>query len=199
MTEQRDPRPLLKAAFDQATAVLRTVGADDLRRPTPCTEFDVEALVRHLLGVAGRIAAVPTGTPLDAVPAIEPFLPVDPAAEFAARAERARGAWAGEDVLTREMDVPWGRHPGFVVAAGFAMEVTTHSWDLADAIGYRTPLDEALGEAVLGLARMVLPAGGREHLPFAIPVPVADDAPVYERLAAWLGRRPVAATATVTR
>jgi uncharacterized protein (TIGR03086 family) len=191
MTEQRDPRPLLAAAFTQTAAVIKAVGPDDGPRPTPCTDFDVDALLRHLIGVAERVGDVPAGIPLKEGHAIVDALPDDPAAAFVELADRALGIWADDSLLGQEMTVPWGRLPGFAVAGAYAMEVTTHGWDLAEAIGYGSPLDEQLGEAVLGVARMALPAEGREGFPFDAAVAVADDAPVYERLAAWLGRRPV--------
>jgi uncharacterized protein (TIGR03086 family) len=192
MTETRDPRPLLAAALTQTASVIKAVRPDDRARSTPCADFDVDALLRHLIGVAERIGDVPAGLPLRDGPAIVDRLPDDPAAAFVELADRALGIWADDSALSREMTVPWGRLPGFAVAGAYVMEVTTHGWDLAQAIGYGSPLDEQLGEAALGVARMALPADAREEAPFDPPVAVPDDAPVYERLAAWMGRRPVA-------
>lgn len=46
-----DPRPAFFAAADQAARLICEVTPADLRRPTPCAEFDVEALTGHVVAV----------------------------------------------------------------------------------------------------------------------------------------------------
>jgi uncharacterized protein (TIGR03086 family) len=112
--------------------------------------------------------------------------------DFAERADKALAAWSDDSVLDRTLTVPWGTMPGFAVLGGYVMEVTTHSWDLADATGRTAELDPELSEAALGVAQRALPAE-RDGFPFDPPVAVPDDADPHTRLAAWMGRRPVAA------
>ena len=50
-----DPRPMFVLALDQTQAIIDTVGADDLDRPTPCPEYDVRTMLGHLVTVVGRI------------------------------------------------------------------------------------------------------------------------------------------------
>jgi uncharacterized protein (TIGR03086 family) len=103
-------------------------------------------------------------------------------------------AWGDDALMTTEFDLPWGRFPGAGAVAGYTLEMTTHGWDLADAIGYRGPLDDRLAEAALAIAQRILPPERRgEGVPFEAPVPVAGDADPYVQLAGWLGRRPVLA------
>jgi uncharacterized protein (TIGR03086 family) len=192
MTTNPDLRPLLRGAFAQAHSVIGEVRPDQWGDPTPCAEFDVRALLGHLLAVADRIAALPGGADVGAMPSqCEPT--GDVAADFATRGHRAADAWADDDVLDRVLTVPWGQFPGFAVAGAYVMELVTHTWDLADATGLTDKLDADLSEAALGIAQRALPGDAREGFPFALPVDAPAGADAHTRLAAWMGRRPVLA------
>jgi uncharacterized protein (TIGR03086 family) len=190
MTTNPDLRPLLQRAFTQAHTVIAAVRPDQWSDPTPCTDLDVRGLIGHLLAVADRIAAMPTGVDVTTLPWLcEPG--DDVAADFAERGHRATTAWADDSVLDRILTAPWGKLPGFVLAGAYVMEVVTHTWDLAAATGQTGSLDDDLGEATLGIAHQALPGDARDGFPFDPPVPVADGADPYTQLAAWMGRRPV--------
>jgi uncharacterized protein (TIGR03086 family) len=66
-------------------------------------------------------------------------------------------------------------------------EFAVHAWDLARAIGYDAPLDPDVAERALAFMGTALTDDMRGAA-FAPAVPVADDAPAYERLAAFAGR-----------
>jgi uncharacterized protein (TIGR03086 family) len=73
------------------------------------------------------------------------------------------------------------------------VETLVHGWDLARATGRELDVPAQVAEAELAFSRDLLgrlPAG---RTPFAPSRPVADDAPALDRLAALLGRAPVAA------
>jgi uncharacterized protein (TIGR03086 family) len=190
-----DPRPNFAAAFAQAIAVTEQVRPEDLDRPTPCAEFDVRTLLGHLLGLAGRIDHIGRGGHFAEAPAvIEDFDPATVPAELARRRDAAVHTWSDDTLLTRSFPVPWGEAPGFGVIGVYVQELTVHSWDLAEAIG-ASGLDPALAEACLPVAQMVLPPEPRGgEVPFGPGVAVAEDADPYERLAGWLGRRPLVTT-----
>lgn len=57
--------------------LLGAVGPDRLAGRTPCADFDVETLVRHLFGVADRLVAMGGGRPAESVPPSIPALPDD--------------------------------------------------------------------------------------------------------------------------
>lgn len=186
-----DPRPVLLRAADQAVAVIDLVQPGDAGRPTPCDEFDVARLVGHLLAVLGRITYVAGGGHAFDVPSmIEGVAPQDWAADATTRRALLGEAWADDAVLDRVLHLPFGDVPGRGAALAYVQELTTHSWDLASALGRRELLDPALGAVAADAARRFVPDAHRGQIPFGAVVPVADDAGPYDRLVAWLGRDP---------
>ncbi len=183
-----DLRPALSRALDQAEAVIASVTPDQLTRSTPCTEWDVRALLSHLVLVARRIAVLGQGRS-----ALEVQLEAIPDGEvrqaFHTAREAADRAWADDAALTREVEVPWGRMPGGVVLAGYLPEVVMHTWDLEIATGSSIPLDPELTEVALTAAHRSLPAE-RDQFPFAPVVEVPENAEAIDRLAGWMGRAP---------
>ncbi|MFJ9907313.1 TIGR03086 family metal-binding protein [Streptomyces sp. NPDC101152] len=188
-----DPRPFYTRATEQAAALINTVRADQLDSPTPCTEFDVRALLGHIVGGSLRIAVVGEGGDGLAVRPVADGVPDDGwiAAYEEVRA-RVLEAWEGDDRLEAPVRVPWGEVPGRAALSGYVMELVTHTWDLSESLGRPVELDPELAEFALATARRVLPDPERdEQTPFASAVPALETADTYGRLAAWLGREPL--------
>ena len=200
-----DPRMTFAKAVALATAVIERVGPHQLANPTPCPEYDVEALLGHLVVVLRRVAALGRGD--------DPFgagvmAPVDgdlKGAWMAATGE-VDEAWADDAVLGRTMRLPWAEASGAAMLVSYLNEVTVHTWDLATATGQRPAWDPQIlslafdgirflpGEnrsSVFEAMRSELPPERQNFAdPFADAVPVAGDAPLIDRLVAWNGRRP---------
>jgi uncharacterized protein (TIGR03086 family) len=189
LQELPDPRPLLFRSLDQAALVVRAVSADQHCLPTPCTEFDVKALLTHIVGVCNRVAGAGRGEPQAGaaqVPAGSEGLLADICDDLSAE---ARAVWADDAVLDRKVSLPFGTFDGATVAAIYTMELTAHAWDLARATGRVGILDDELALASLAVAHFALPVDQRGGpIPFDAVVAVADDASPYDRLAAYLGR-----------
>jgi uncharacterized protein (TIGR03086 family) len=193
MTDSNDPRPFLYQSFDQTASVVGAVRADDLGKPTPCSEFDVAALLGHLVVAGTHVLDAAVGRPPTSP---DPFASAvtaeDWAKAFDAVRQEAVAAWeqAGGQ-LDKVLDLGWGQFPGALVARIYQAELTTHSWDLAKAIGRRDLLDDRLAEVGLPLMHEMLPASERVgDTGFGPVVEVPADAPVYDRLAGWMGRQP---------
>src|SRR3954467_4071432 len=173
-----DPRPAFAGAVALAVDTAAAVRPDQLDRPTPCPEYDVRALLGHLLSVLRRVAAVGRGAPPFSVPQVTTDVPDDGwGAAARAAADDVLAVWADDTLLDRELTLPYGTHRGGVALATYTGELSTHTWDLAAATG-QSPAwdDDALAVALAG-SRHVLPAEGRGgRLPFAAVVPVPDDA-----------------------
>jgi uncharacterized protein (TIGR03086 family) len=194
MTENQDPRPLHRRAIAQTEAVVAAVTPDQLALPTPCTEYDVRALLSHIAGGLTRAALVGEGDPgALARPAVVDGVPDDgwPGA-YRAAAARATAAWTDDAKLDALVEVPWGKVPGRFAIAGYIQEILAHGWDLAKATGQETERDPELALWALGTARRILPPDirGNDGVPFGPVVDAPADAAPYTQLAAWLGRRP---------
>lgn len=199
MTALSDPRPLLERAVAQAARVVGAVGPDRLDDPTPCTDFDVRQLLGHLLFAARRAAEAGDRAPITEAPDATMNGPADGrwAEAFELQGAALVAAWQRPGALDGEVRLPFGTFPAAVVAWIYAMELVTHAWDLATAVGAADLLEPDLFETVLPFARQILPPEGRgaPELPFAAVVAVPDDVTAPDRLAAHLGRVPVAAGA----
>jgi len=164
----------LQRALTQAADVLDRVAADDLARPTPCSEWDVRALANHLLGATRVFVTMLQGSPPG----------------WAGREDFAEGF--GEEMrrrgnvlinLWRETTDETMVDPDWQAA-----EIATHTWDLSVALGHALDgLDEAVAQrAVVTMDRVLGPA--RNGRAFQNARQAAAGSNAYEHLAAYAGR-----------
>jgi uncharacterized protein (TIGR03086 family) len=187
-----DPRPIHHRAMAQTEAIVAAVKPGQLGLPTPCAEYDVRALLSHIIGGLNRVAIFGEGGDGLARPARADGVPDDgwPDA-YRAAAQRARAAWADDAKLDAVVEVPWGKIPGRFAIVGYIQEILTHGWDLAHATGQPAEGDPELASFALASAKQVLPPEARGgDIPFGPVVAVPSDAGPYAQLAAWLGRQP---------
>ncbi|MGK5114734.1 TIGR03086 family metal-binding protein [Geodermatophilus sp. CPCC 205506] len=184
-----DVRELFTAALEQAERVVARVGREQFALPTPCAEWNVQALLGHLLATVQRAERVAGGQPASSVPQV---LAVDTRGRWASRFEaataKARHAWS-RDTAPADVPAPWGLVPGPVALSGFVLELVAHTHDLVVGTGSPEPLDDRLATAALRIAERLVPAALRGAA-VADPVPAAPGAADYARLAAFLGRAP---------
>lgn len=174
-----DNAVLLAQAVDQANAVIAAMPAEKATAPTPCADFDVARLIQHVAMVADRVStAIAPGS-------------ARPSADWG----QARGQLRpllDEAIPDKVVDLPFGQLPLSAALGVFVGEFVMHSWDLAVAIGRADLLGDDLGATALAMVAARIPESPRAQMPFGDVVPVPGDAPVYDRLAGWLGRNPAA-------
>jgi uncharacterized protein (TIGR03086 family) len=187
-----DPRPLHRRAMAQTESLVAAVSPAQLSLPTPCAEFDVRALLSHIVGGLNRVAIVGEGGDALARPARADGVPGDGwLAAYRAAAARAQAAWTDDATLDALVVVPWGKIPGRFALAGYVQEILMHGWDLAKATGQPTEGDPELASWALAGAKRILPPESRgDDVPFGPVVSIPSDSGPYAQLAAWLGRRP---------
>jgi uncharacterized protein (TIGR03086 family) len=193
MTAPKDPTDDLRRSLAQSALVIGRTRPDQQGWPTPCSDFDVAALIGHLVFAAYRVARVGRREVVDGDPTAQRSLAPDewgPA--FSTCAAEALAAWQRPGAFEGDLALPFGTFPAPVVAAIYTLEQVTHAWDLAAALGATELLDPALAEATLPTARQLLPPEGRDlpEMPFDPVVEVPGTAPAYDRLAGYLGRSP---------
>ncbi|MEO7398580.1 MAG: TIGR03086 family metal-binding protein [Ilumatobacteraceae bacterium] len=192
-----DPRPAFASAVETALAVIDRIRPDQFDDPTPCTEYDVRQLSMHLMAALNRIAVVGAGGSFTSTPdVVGNVADADVPAATRRFADQVAVSWADDAVLGRILELPWANLPGAVAMMIYVNEVIVHAWDLATATGQHPIWDDEVVGIAFAAIRRGLPAegrageDGRPAAPFADVVPVADDAPLIDRLVAWNGRRP---------
>lgn len=191
MTNTADPREYYARALAQTESIVAAVRTGQLDYPTPCPEYDVRALLSHIVGGINRTAVVGEGGSLSATPAMVDGVADDGwLAAYRTASARAAAAWADDVRLDALVSVPWGTMPGRGALSGYVQETLMHGWDLATATGQQTELDPELAAWTLALAQRILPPEPRGgDIPFGPVVPVGADAGGYAQLAGWLGRK----------
>ncbi|MBW0117579.1 TIGR03086 family metal-binding protein [Pseudonocardia abyssalis] len=186
-----DPRPYYAQALAWVRDLMAAVPADRLDDPTPCSAYDVRALLGHLVATVGRARVIGEGGDPGTEPVVVTGVPDDGWADaYAAAAERMWPVWRAAGMLDREVVAPWGTAPGRTAVWAYLNETLVHGWDLAVATGQPAEFaDPAVAEQVLAAVADLIPAGTRGGpVPFAAVVASRPDAGPTERLANWSGR-----------
>ncbi|MEU7907890.1 TIGR03086 family metal-binding protein [Actinoplanes sp. NPDC049118] len=166
----------LADVVERTGRLISGIAPDQWTEPTPCAEWDVRALVDHVVAGNALFTASLSGQ------GGKPDGYVD-------SAERMLAAFRAPGALDKVVEVPFGRVPGMVALHLRIADVVVHGWDIARATGQRADYPDDVVEQALAFSLAALPAVRSDRSPFAPPQPVDDDAPVLERLAACLGRK----------
>jgi uncharacterized protein (TIGR03086 family) len=188
MTAAGDPVELLDRALAQAGAVIAGVRpAEQAALPTPCSDWDVRALVNHLVQDVQQFTASAAGGSWQ--PAEGDRIGDDWVGAYREAADSLLEAWRRPGALDQTVRLPFGEFPASWRVGQQTADLAVHAWDLARATGQSTDLDPEVGRAALDWARENLRAEFRGDS-FGPEVAVADDAPLYDRLAGFFGRDP---------
>ncbi|MDI5979994.1 TIGR03086 family metal-binding protein [Amycolatopsis magusensis] len=194
MTTQpvHDPRRSFAQALDQTARQIAATRPDELGKRTPCADYDVRALLGHLIAVLHKLVHVSVGGDARELPDVVRDIADDAwGGAFAEARGQVERAWADDAMLDRMVTLPWGTMPGRVALDAYTHEFTVHSWDLAHATGRLADLEPALAvEALQAFVEFAPPDERGEQGPFGPVVQVSEDAAPYTRLAAYLGRQP---------
>jgi uncharacterized protein (TIGR03086 family) len=202
-----DIRTVFARALATGGDVIGNVRPEQLDGPTPCPDYDVRTLIGHLVGVLERVTRMGRGeNPFEAPDRVsgladDAWLPA-----WSDAAQRVTDAWADDISLVRIVHLPWAQESGALTLASYCNEITVHTWDLATATGQHPAWDDEVVATAWDSFRG-MPGEGRAEMfaavkaampepyrsagdPWTDAVPVADDAPLIDRLVAWNGRRP---------
>lgn len=167
---------------------------DQLTAPTPCQDMTVGDLLDHVDGLSLAFTAAATkaalSRPAQGRSADASRLGPDWRSRIPVRLSELAMAWkdpAAWEGMTRVIQDMPGDAAGLVALD----EVVIHGWDLAMATGQRFGCEPELIQAVFGFVRETAERypGGTPGL-FGPPVPVSDDAPLFDRILGMAGRDP---------
>ena len=182
----------LTPACRRTAHVLAGVTDEQLTAPTPCENLRLDELVAHIGGLALAFAAAGRKEfgPLTDTPPTFGAEPEDGwRTEYPARLADLADAFAGPaawEGMSRAGGVDF---PAEVAGLVALTEVVIHGWDVARASGQPYEVDADTAAAVLPHVTQIAAEDPVEGL-FTAAVPVADDAPLLDRLVALTGRDP---------
>jgi uncharacterized protein (TIGR03086 family) len=185
MTEAHE---LHRRAGEGLAAVVRQVPDARLHHPTPCTEWDVRALLHHITWSNLWVAPLVDGKDLaEVAPTLEGDVLGDDPVGITLRAidEASDGFERGGD---RPVQLSRGMTPASIYCAERMNDLTVHSWDLAKGIGVEVELDPECMEASIEGYRpheAAMRAAGELGPDIVLP----DDADLQTRYLAFFGRR----------
>ena len=174
-------------AIGEVEALVAAVRPEQLAAPTPCSEFDVRALINHLIFENLAHAALADGAAIPAPDRTTDYVGGDHVAEYRASARAVRAAFARPGMVTQRYGPL--EAPGSMLVQQLVIELLSHGWDLASATGQRTDLAPDVAEDTLLVARSWYrdqPRG--QGNAFGPEQRVPTDASAADRLAAYLGR-----------
>ena len=165
---------------------------DQLGLRTPCPDWDVRALLNHIVGVNVFFGALVGGEGMPFQPGGAPpeLIGDDYVGAYDRSVHVALDAYRAHGALQRVVHAPIGDLPGNVAVGINLVDNLGHGWDLARATDQDASIDDDLAEFALALAHQVVRDEFRNGQAFGAVVPVPEDAPMTDRLVAFLGRHP---------
>jgi uncharacterized protein (TIGR03086 family) len=181
----------MAAAAAETNRIVAGVRTDQLDEKTPCTDWDVRALLNHIILWTAYSAEQRAHGGSVAEELMSKDFVAEPgyAADYAAQVGRAVDAWADPAVWEREIGVMGSATPAADVAALLIAEMVLHGWDLAAATGQEYRCDDAVAAVVLRTVEAQAELF-RQYKGFAEPVTVPGDAPDIDKALALSGRDP---------
>jgi uncharacterized protein (TIGR03086 family) len=177
--------------IDRATAFaggnVNRVRTDQLSKSTPCTDFDLRALLNHMIGNMHMAAAAARGEKAG-FPEGDQF-GSDPAAAYEERRQQLVSAVRGAGALERDWELPFGTLAGSMMASILFMEHLTHGWDVAKATGQDTTMP---GDLVAECMALAVPMDQMLRTPGVCgpAVTVPESASPQDKFIAFMGRMP---------
>lgn len=178
---------------------VQAVREDQWHQPTPDTDWDVAALVGHLIEENRWVPPLVHGHDFDAAAKIVEgtrSLPADGGVggnliqEWDEASVACADAFKDDDALDRTVALSRGPTPVRDYISEMMFDHIVHGWDLETAIGYHgEPLPEDVVAAVYQIAEPMAPMLAGSGL-FADPVDVPDGASTLDKLLALTGRDP---------
>ncbi len=152
MTQQQaDPVQIYQTATDQARKVIAGVKLDQMKQSTPCSEWDVEALLNHLVGAQSGLAGTVSGNKIE--PGATPTESYETAVSAMIAAAKAPGG------LEKMVPGRQGEVPASQMVNVATMDLSIHTWDLAKATGQDEGLDSGVVEHVFPLVEGIAQRG----------------------------------------
>jgi uncharacterized protein (TIGR03086 family) len=185
-----DVRELFRRACDQFGEKVAGIREEQWGDQTPCSEWDVRALVEHLVSENAWISPLLAGRSIaDVGDSLSgDLLGHDPKGAWRDHAAQALAAVNDEAAMDRTVQISRGEVPGAEYVFEVVADLAVHGWDLARAIGADETMDPELLDVVYPyyepLVALLKPTGA-----YGPDVDVPPGADRQTTLLAMLGRK----------
>jgi uncharacterized protein (TIGR03086 family) len=168
-----------------------SVADDQWTNATPCSDWDVRAVVNHVVSEMKWVGPLLEGKTIEQVGdrLDGDLLGSDPKAAWSQAAKEARAAVEEPGVLERTVHLSFGDFPGRAYLGQGLIDLTIHSWDLASGIGADQKIAPELVDFVYAELGPQVEAW-RQAGAFGDEVKVPDDADTQTKLLGMVGRQP---------
>jgi uncharacterized protein (TIGR03086 family) len=183
-----DAISVFQRAIAQTGGIVAGVKPDQMGASTPCTDWDVRALLNHTIAGVQVFDDAARGRDFDASAFAADNVGDDPAAAFDKQAAKLSAAVSRPGVLDATWNMPFGQVPGTAGISFATLELAMHGWDIARATGQSPDFDPEVTEVALAAARQAPAELVRNPGVFGPEVPCSPDTPAHDRLAAFAGR-----------
>jgi uncharacterized protein (TIGR03086 family) len=190
-----DRRRTMIDAYENAAVIVSGISPEQLRNATPCSGYDVAALIDHVVEAGRRAAALGHGQAPPSGDASQHVELTEAPGRLRSAARDAGAAWADDLRLVTTSTMPWGaQYAGAALIDMYLLELAVHAWDLAWATAQLERLDPTLAAPALSAARAFIRSEFRDMVgpgaPFGAEVPVPSGADDWERFVVFTGRDP---------
>jgi uncharacterized protein (TIGR03086 family) len=190
--QQMDTIATFERVLDCTNEVVDRVEPNQLGNPTPCTEWDVRAVINHITGGATMFAeCVEQGSVPDS--RLGELMAGDNLGDdfkrnYRAASDRARATFRMPGTLDKMVKLPFGEMPASVALNIAIMDVMTHAADVAKATG-QTIDDQEILAIALDVGRQLITDDFRAPGVFGAEQPVDASASPADKLLAFAGRK----------
>ena len=195
MAQQSNPIEMNEAAAQGFRQRLSGVQSNQMSSPTPCTEWDVQALINHNINATGFAEGVYRGNVTVNPQDVSGPLPGGNGLELLdAGISNVLDALKSAGSLDQQIDTPFGPMTRGVFLIDMTWDLLVHTWDLAKGTNQDTTLDSGLVEVIYhafvpqmdGLRQMEF----QGIKPMGPEVSVPASASLQDRFIGMMGRQP---------
>ncbi len=189
-------RVLNSRVLETTVGIVAGIKPGQLSAPTPCTEWDLRALLEHMIGQHYGFAAAARGEESDRSVWEPRPLGDDLLEQYTEAVREVTRAFSEEGPIGRRFVLPeiheTRRFPAPTAISFHLLDYVVHGWDVARCVGAVAQYDDDLVAAALAVAEQI-PRDGSRLEPGALfrpNVSVPEDVSPMDRLIALTGRSP---------
>jgi uncharacterized protein (TIGR03086 family) len=188
----KNVRDLFDHGVQRFSTYVQTIGPDDWDKPTPNRDWNVSALVEHLIDEHRWMPPLIDGHDLSTAQTMVAGLASastgDHAGDWADASLASLQAVGEPGALERTVQLSRGPTPAQEYVVEMVFDLAVHSWDLGKALGKDEQVPDELATFLYPIIMGMGDLSGTGM--FDPPVSVPDHAPVCDKLIAATGRNP---------